>query len=663
MITSSDIQSYLASIAPVADEKLTLKIYPADVKTFDPYRNSFTPDWIKDMNSGTADLINRICNSIQYHTDEGQRLHEEELLKAVMESDILPTSETVELLDQAALEVETMHEFVVEEKLAPETNAWQWAKEAILLANPWELLENNLDRMVKSPSCAQGMIALFEDAERTMKAQKGHEASFEKQVHSNIVAMCRLVCGALDSATSRSENVTGARQADIYRAFAPVLRWIAAHGFYARAKLDLRELEADQSMPFGELDAPDWIEGYTGEVDLKITERVQVTVSEKDQDTTEAASLATSESFDEDDELETDFYHSLWNTEAAEWDIRDPMWMTIQEDLKPSEDIHELKRVYNLSRPRAIVKKEFEDSRRRGLSKEAAIEMCHHVFRKPILYEDKNTGEMIPGLSPQQMVLAELNRLAQTREVKDVAYLFLSYQNDYMLDEEDAASIKIQGSLPTLEDWLAIFGDEVLDSVQSTIEPDNEYHPIERSDDGEHAQVAIFATKAIDEIIKRASQDADKQKASDPRARINAFQHPVFLRAFLNAMSLSSATIYKDTDGEYRSLAQKAGWEAWLENFNAEAFKAYLEARKSGKSFEQAKSAFWAAAKTAPVKKQETIKSLKSTGLILGSGREVNWGIAVLKVKAGEIDFEDKQTKLKEILSSKGWAPNLVALL
>jgi hypothetical protein len=689
------LAAYLQSIgSPVADEKLPP--FTINVPTFDPMRNNFTPEWIKDLNTNTADQINKICNSIQFFTDEAQQLKQAEREQFILN----PVSET-EPMDIDQVEADARGE-PEEEKLSASSNALQWVKEAVLLCNPWTILENSLSEMTKSASCAQAIIFLFEDAEITRKA---HEGSFAEQMKQNIRSMAIRVCEACDAAQSRVENASGSRMADVYRTYAPVLRWIARQGFYPRAALDLRELASEQSLPFSELDNPDWVNAYTGEVDLKITERVQITIPEKEQDQLEQASLTSSEGFDSEDDLDN-MYNDDLMTIAGEWDVREPTWMEIQEDLKPSENITELKLDPVFKTARKIMRDKFQEYLDKGLCKVAAreIQEVSLTFHEPIKMTDPYTGEVKNGRTPAEMVISRLNELAETQAIPDIAYIFLSFQNGYLLREEEADQIKIQGSLPTLGAWLEIFGDEILDNLNegSMFNPEAKYANIDFMNESEHYQATYFAKATIDNIVAGVQADVDAIKAKDPKTqvrkseaftsptfkrafdqqvideivarvaaenqaikasngRINAYQSPEFVRAFLNNMGTSSSTVFKDTDGKFRSIPNKAGWEAWLSKFSPVAFEKYLAARKDGKSFDEAKGAFWAATKTS--KKLDTVASVKPSGLILGSGREISWGIAIMKVKANEIDFQDKRLRLKDLLVAKGWAPNLVALL
>ncbi len=469
-----------------------------------------------------------------------------------------------------------------------------------------------------------------------------------------MVDMAKLVCEACEAAQSGSEAVSGKRPADIYRTFAEALRWINKNELFPKANRLMRELSLEQSLPIAELDAPEWVDAYTGEVDMSMADRINIKPLEKELDEFEGAALASSEGFDADDELEN-IYHDADFTQVGEWDVRDPMWMIIQNDMKPSDDINELKADPDLRKARKIMKAEYKRTIAFGLCKEAATEMVHHAFYSPIMLRDQNTGELTPGRTPAEMVLDRLNTLAQSREVKDIAYLFLSFQNEFGFNEEDAALIKVQGSLPTLEDWLEIFGDEVLESLNSTFDPEMTWAQIEAQDESEHALVVRFADDTIKNIVAQADADAKQLKANDPHAKVNVFQHPAFVEAFLRSMSMGSSTVYKDTDGKWHNAAQKAGWCAWMEQFNPTAYKAYQAAIKAGKSFDQSKSSFWQATKS--TKRLEAIRGILKSGkgLVLASGREINWAIAALKYKANELVYaEGQKERLAALLLSKG---------
>ena len=679
MISVQSIENYKASLLPTPETDLRPKTMPEDVQTFNPFAHKLGIVSAAVTNK-LADAINTICRHIEFATDERQRELEEERRWVELTPEEEPSAETLDMLDQAYDLARSMRGEIENKDWKPAENAFQWAKQAVVFRNPWEAFEIGFEEMQKSATCSKGLVVLFDDAEATRKAAKG---LMQSQVYQNMLSMAKAVCDKAESDLDAKSNKTGNRSADIYRRWAEALRWIVRHEITPKASRVLRELVLDQSLPLAELDNPDWIDPYTGEVDMQITDRVHIkTIQIEEKDEIEVAAAASSEAFNDDDDLEKTLYHLDISTEAMEWDVRDPTWMEIQNDLKPSDEVELLKDNAAVKRFRRAMNKHYNQVLKKGLEREAAAEMVRHNLHAPIRVRDEHTGELVPGKNSEaDLLINALNDLAQTHETKDIAYLFLGLQNEFGLEEDEAAQIRIPGSLNNLADWLEIFGDEVMDSLFSTYEPykytdkkeeiveiaaalkeEKEDEPEEQEEaiplpigDGEDAAVSYFAEETIREITQRAALDIKGQK------RPNIFHHPAFIEGFLRAMSAGSAASYKDSDGVWKSAGVKAGWESWMESFNSTAFRAYQQARRDGLDFEKAKAVFWSSAKANRPKKQDTVTGMivnaqkVPCGLKLGSGRTIGWNILALKLKGGELIVTDEQrAKLRSMLPTIG---------
>ena len=672
MISVQSIEEYKKSLFPTPETDLRPKVLPEDVKTFNPYAQKIGIISANVTNK-IADAINTICRHIEFATDERQRELEEERRWIEIAPDEEPSAETLDALDQAYDLARSMREEIENKDWKPAENAFQWAKQAVAFRNPWEAFEYGFAEMQKSATCAKGLVVLLEDAENTRKAAHG---IMQVQVHAHLYRMAQMILQAASPEIYPNDDEEHLRPADVYRKWAEAVRFIARHELAPKANMILKDMILAQSLPTAELDNPEWIDPYTGEVDMQITDRINIkniVIDEKNE--AEVAAAASSEAFNDDDDLEKILYHLDISTDAMEWDVRDPMWMEIQNDLKPlQEDIEILKDNKVVKRFRRAMNRHYNQALKKGLDREAAAELVRHNLHTPIRVKDEHTGEIIPGENSEvDLLIAELNGLTNRHEIRDVAYIFLGLQNEFGLEEEDAARVRLPGTLNNLSDWLEIFGDEVLDSVFSTYEPykyEEKEEEIEKPEDeteeqaeaislpigdGEDAAASYFAEETIRDIVKRAAKDIEGQK------RPNVFHHPAFIDGFLRAMSAGSATSYKDTDGIWKSAGKKAGWEFWMQNFNPTAFKAYQQARRDGLTFEDAKSVFWSATKAHPVKKQDTITGLiqnaqkQPCGLKLGSGRKIGWNILALKLKGGElIVTDDQRAKLKTLLPTIG---------
>ena len=126
------------------------------------------------------------------------------------------------------------------------------------------------------------------------------------------------------------------RPADIYRRWMKPLRFI--HKYNYGVGSIIRDLELEQTMPYGELDSPHWVDGYTGEVDPDaMLEKINFPTSESDEE-----SIFYSEAFDEEDEFTLELYE--------EREFEKPMWMQAQEDMQVSPSYYDLVNELRLER-------------------------------------------------------------------------------------------------------------------------------------------------------------------------------------------------------------------------------------------------------------------------------------------------------------------------
>ena len=641
MISLQTIEAYKASLIPTPETDLRPRVIPSDVPTFDPLGQGRGGWTVAGIYEKTADLINKVCNFMQFATDERQHELEEERRWFELEGTGEPSEETLEHLDLATDAARTMREQIENKDWKPADNAFQWAKQVVAFRNPWEAFEFGFDDMQKSPSCSDGLVVLFMDAYAIHSQAKALMAS---NIRSNMVSMAKATVEAVERDMGAQRDVTGKRPADTYRRWAKALRWIIKHELHQPAFRVLREMILDQSLPIAELDAPEWIDPYTCEVDMQISDRVTVKNIETEDVTLETQAAMHSEGFDSDDGMETELYHTAAMTAESEWDVREPMWMEMQNDLRPSDETRAISGDDAIIKFRSAMKRAVREMNKNGvMDVEDAVRESMHA---PIMIVDQNTGEMFPGSNSQaDLAVKALTRLARTHDPKDIATVYIGLEHNFGFYETDAARIHIQGSLNTLEQWLDVFGDELMESFTNDSLGSKPYN--------EHEEVVRFANETLLNIVEQARKDIEG------KVRPNVFHHPVFIEGFLRAMSEGSATTYKDTDGKWRSSGVKAGWENWMRNFNASAFQAYLSTRRDGKDFEKSKSAFWTATKQS--KKVDTITGLMldtekvPCGLVLGSGRKIDWKIFGMKLEGNELTITDEQrTKLQPILKKIG---------
>jgi len=777
--------AYRTAYAPVPDEKL--RTVEKNTPVFYPLFKSLG-NTAMGIFSPSQDAINRMCNSIEYHTNA--RIQER------LEESYIQTSEEVieDLIEGDHITITPDLEVAV-----PEGNALQWARQVVMLRNPWEALDLSFPQIQLSETCSEGLIVLMQDALRIANECHG---LMQTMVLGNLKDMARLILRAAKSDFARFEQEEREKMPhekkaiELYRKWHSALAWIGSQkkaDIFPYLAVQAAGWVTDlQSASLNELENPDWIQSYTGEVDMTKEDRITVKVGEGDEITAYAAefniidrikawtiddplfieaariaelvgselpkidrnfgerliraiqstmkmgitenveigqfnvlmqersmrSLAVTESFDSEDEIEME-YHEDDLTEVSEWDVTEPMWMTAQNDMRVTAEYEDLKSILPVRGAKKVIRETWEKTKDAGACKLAfhspkIVEKGEDVFTFPSPCDDiirwLNEHMVVEQFQPKAWLamckksfafkeaeLVELNTWYRSKPkgykqtlyslthllgkdnaqiatdwlseqvslmpIVDVAYLFLSLESDFGFDDEDAKLIKTHGTYPTLYDWLEQFEEECVENLnlEGRYDPSvvwgEEMQPVTNS-----AKIEEIGAKNVDRICEMAAANCARLRAAGKK--VDAFSTPEFIRAVMETNINSRVTVFMDTDGKWKSLSQTNGWAAWMKQFNPFAFKAYLAARAVGKSVDEAKSAFWECVKTPAAKKLETITGMTAAGLTLSSGRKVDWGIAFLKFKNNEIEITpEKRASLKEALTSRNLAPQLVSIL
>jgi len=210
-------------------------------------------------------------------------------------------------------------------------------------------------------------------------------------------------------------------------------------------------------------------------------------------------------------------------------------------------------------------------------------------------------------------------------------------QHGLCFAESDSKHIRL-GSR-TLYDFIEDNEDELLENMTnpsgvSEISPSYEY-------------IDNFCEETI--RLYAETGDADMVKArSNVSARMN---HPFFIEGYIRA-----ATVLRNVT---REKLVSAGHENFRQKVSSEGNQAFHRARREGKTQKEAMREFWNVVNS-PRKVLPRITTIRSTGLVLDTGREISFGIAVLKVQHNELDLpESERLRLKDILKQKVWGVDL----
>jgi hypothetical protein len=229
----------------------------------------------------------------------------------------------------------------------------------------------------------------------------------------------------------------------------------------------------------------------------------------------------------------------------------------------------------------------------------------------------------------KQNLIDWMNRIHDQFEPQDLAVIFLSVQNGFLLAEEDATQIKTVG-YDSLAHFLDLWGDEVIENI---IDPPMDITPL--GDD----RISDIARAIENEII---------EKQFVPTAK-NIELTQAYARGWFNAL------------GAGESDLRNAGFANWRFETSPGGAAAFDWAYEHTEGDWQAKTkAAWRA-----FYKAGTVKKVNAKGILIhstdGTEQWADWGLATWKLRRKEI-YLDKiaKARLRAILRVKKWGPALL---
>lgn len=448
------------------------------------------------------------------------------------------------------------------------------------------------------------------------------------------------------------------RPADIYRRWMKPLRFIHTYNYGVGSII--RDLELEQTMPYGELNSPHWVDGYTGEIDPDaMLEKINFPTSESDEE-----SLFYSEAFDEEDEFTIELYE--------EREFEKPVWMQVQEDMQVSPSYFDLVNEIRLERKALQERINQSLAERREVAVKRIAMAAHHKKIAPPMVLLKAAREIVENkvLSTLgQEVYAKCNRLVweerkaifpDAREVVrrspeavgylhglqgmadrsespvDLAVLFLSMQHGLCFEELDSRQVRLMGK-GTLYEFIEDNEEELLENMNnpagiSEASPSREY-------------IDQFCEETIQLYAETGDADLTKSR----------FNHPYFIEGYIRA-----ATVLRNVTKE---KLISAGHENFRQRISPAGNRAFHQARLEGNDMKEAMRVFWRVVHQ-PERKRPRITAVRDTGLVLDTGRAISFGIAVLKVQHDELELSrEDRVRLRDLLSSRNWGYALQAVL
>jgi hypothetical protein len=771
-ITQSDITGYLDGLKgiPVAPKAKPVVSYrKKDVKFFNPKKGLNLP---AQASTSEIRLVDALLRANQQ--EEAGEHFDDPVEQAIIEQE-----EEIDIPEMAEKMIGMLASANAKVERTPLTDA----RDALLTDNPWDILTaGKMIRWVEQPGGDLAILEALKDAVRLK-----HEVP---QCNAEVIILVdRIIKAATadfelckdheliqdeDGTIHRVPKERKLKPADVYRRWMKPLRFLKASGWALFTLID--NILGEQTLPYSELDNPSYVDGFTGEVDVKENfvqmseeeefqpEKEDVTfdslneqlrslkfdadttdqLGERERIETEIVSVrhtiedlerisSLDESFNRADDLEN-LGDDPWSGELVGEEAVEGVTFKMQDDFKQTSALEELraeawpliKKCNDLikelrhkadgfksmgilddegslewnsdwvqrnfrksdeaaaflqwmrlkARPVAKLARQLLEAVRTTkaesvgdflkLIEERYPQYLHSTVGfttkvkikgkvKPIAdYTLPDIDEAITVIrsklstAPVQAIIDPLRQLTIGAAPQDLLLLFLGLDSDFGFTDEDMASIRVQdGTYSNLLEFYEDMGDAVLDSLG-----DGFYRR-------ETTQAMLDAfVDGVKEQQLMGTLDLYLEKCSDTG---NPAQTKAFVGAFLRCAIGANAVTVKGKDGVFHSTPNEAGWEAWRQSVSVEGNKAYHQAIKVGKSHEEAMVIFRAVRKS---EKGEKVVNVLSTGLELASGRKVTWRIAVMKLKANELNLDPEwKVKAKKALTEKGIGLDFAELL
>ena len=474
---------------------------------------------------------------------------------------------------------------------------------------------------------------LSEDA--NIEIEEGAEGKFF-QLERYAKSFMRL---ALDNASMLAPTTTTLKGKpekpnEVYRTFMPALAWLDTNGYIdaASTRLDIAD---SQSLPYGELDAPDWEDRMSGEIEPFEKMIVPNSDIELDELTPDDLDIMAKCNWSKD-QLE-EFYQAQGmfdngdgpEDEWFEHDIAIPMWMQIQIDNQVSDEIAELREeafpyIQAIRQHLKNLIRYFMHPKRDQWFKDMVIKDTL-TFADREKWADMMAHDRI-NAKVKGKTQSDISELVEWFEsaannganILDLAVIIMSVED--LIDTDYFKSIRIDGI--TLADFIEENEDVVIDAMADG------GLAIKSTD---RDLIDLFSETTLTQLIARQSVP-DSEKAA---------LTPEFMSGQLNAIIEGASIEASKSIGyeEFRSRKSTAGNLAFHAKF-------------SGENYKEAMIAFWQVFKKKEKKRDVIVSVLvNGKGLQLSSNRIIDWRIAKMKLEADEIDHgqvDKLTTMLKE---------------
>jgi hypothetical protein len=464
-----------------------------------------------------------------------------------------------------------------------------------------------------------------------------HARRLEREVELSLI---NAIMQELDEAqNARANGATHAvKPAELYRKYASSLRTIKENSRdqdnVSLAHELLTDLFLSQSLPASELESPDWIDSYTGElieddeVDWELDslptlmERVEMVSPASEEMYQRAVEFKKTLNWSQDDLNAFLRAQSAFENTGEEvfYDDRAYVPPTLEKDWVIDYS------AFAITTPALSAFSEWRTQIFAAMKKNGTDGMSWKACFASHKEESVEVADLISAIES----------VAESYDIVTAAAIALKVIGDYGLTSDDLDHIggfQPNGRYSGLNEFIEVWGDDILDLLQDG--------------SGSKSDVGIdlmdkVNTQQLTEIL--------------PEKHHNPMHTRSYILAYIQAMA-NGATLRQ---------AESTALAAWREAMSSKGAQAFDSAWHHSHNMSTAWRAFWQHCGPDVPRPKEHVKSVlkmgdKFRGLVLSSGREIDWRITEIKLKNNEIEwYPGQQAKLKALLTEAGMGTLLI---
>jgi len=244
------------------------------------------------------------------------------------------------------------------------------------------------------------------------------------------------------------------------------------------------------------------------------------------------------------------------------------------------------------------------------------------------------------------------DRIDAGANYNNISRIFLDFEMYGFVKAQDAGRIFLEDHEENnLRSWINLFYEELCEHMDACGPAEDWFELTDQ-------EIAEIGEHMLDEYLASIPTEGDHSPFNinrDPRTRSRYFVQG-YIQGVIDGLP---------SKGDYTVLDM--AWDTWRSSICPEGQQEFLRLRQQGASRLQAMRGFYKVTEQKgiilPVKPKK-IKAIRSTGLVLTNGKFVNWRIAskIAHEEGFSLSNEDKK-RLLTILNEKGWGQGFASIV